>query len=134
MTDAGSILKPSEILDKAAKIIIYDGWHREGYYKEPEGGEAADDEEANRSAPCCQAGAISRAAFGVAWLAHHGFVPPELVAAHDMATKFVAAEVMARTDGRHRLAVSWNDEEGRMKIDIIVMLRSAAERARAAGD
>lgn len=141
-------MKPSEILDNAANILLRDGWHQGMYYEEVNytGGTAEDyqaaSKAANQTAPCCQAGAITRAAFGYAWV---GFPKPnELATLHDRRERDAA---VAKANGYMRdlvfslgegeeytSTVAWNDAPGRTKDEVVAALRAAAERARAAGE
>lgn len=125
-------------MESAAKVIERDGWHQRSYYKIDDPLRAGGSPAENRSAPCCQAGAISRATWGVAWLERGaGFRTPE---EQQRWTAMYAAEgytikvVSTMTAGRVKSPIAWNDEADRTKEDVVAMLRTAAEKAREAGE
>lgn len=131
-------MKPSEILDKAADIIVRDGWWQGAYYKEPSTDLPAGeiwrwaDDEARRTAPCCQAGAISRAAFGVAWadtLAQVDHVQGGAYSRADGYMRRYAHKTFGDTS-----PIAWNDEPERTAEEVVEALRGAAELAREAGE
>lgn len=129
-------VKPSEILESAAKVIERDGWHQGSYFKRSNEEDlfapAAPGE--NESAPCCQAGAISRAVFGVAWAGPQRLVEPLQLGAVVTAMDYARQTVSGITDGREGSPIAWNDEADRTKEDVVAMLRTAAEKAREAGE
>jgi hypothetical protein len=123
-------MKPSEALDKAAEIIERDGWTQGVYYLEPAPtGDYEEnirrDEEARRSAPCCQRGAIVRALAGT-WKALFALSKGE------RDTVRTAHGFCREVTGGH--PVEWNDAPGRTKEEVIDMLKSAASLARKAGE
>lgn len=138
---------PSEILDNAANIILRDGWHQGTYYKEPvlvtdsdedetlrEAGEVAD-----KTAPCCQEGAINRATIGYAWLSseRRRTASHEDTRARDEAVRWMRRHLNATSsiDGDQvRSAVSWNDHPDRTVEEVVEALRGAAELARSRGE
>ncbi len=133
-------MKPSEILESAANIVLRDGWWQGMYYREPDGFDREASKEASRSAPCCQDGAISRAAIGYAWVDHY-YLPYETRLAN------VGARRGARTymneyvrrvyhtgDGLRGTAITWNDEDGTTAEMVVEALRGAAADARQAGE
>ena len=136
-------MKPSDVLESAANIILRDGWWQGSYFKIPPvtgGGDLAglgftesykaSEEEANRSAPCCQDGAISRAATGWAW--PNGKAAFESCASAAQAAKWMRRYTEANFEERSPIA--WNDAHGRTKEDVVAALRGAAEMAREAGE
>lgn len=145
---------PSEILDNAANIILRDGWWQGTYYKEvdydeaisaaPEGeSESAAlrkaSEVAEKTAPCCQEGAINRAACGYAWLSSERRLttPREDVKARDEAVRWMRQYLNATEslDGAEvRSAVSWNDHPDTTAEKVVAALRAAAELARNGGE
>ena len=137
-------MKPSEVLDGAANILLRDGWLQGAYYASPSlaGGDRSEEEyerlrlvdlEANRSAPCCQAGAISRAAYGYAWLVADAG-PPTLGASEARSkADFYMSQHLKRALGVNS-PICWNDDSGRTVDEVVAALRGAAESARAAGE
>ncbi len=118
-------MKPSEILDSAANIILRDGWHQGDFYKIPNPyTNAEEEEEANRTGPCCQDGALQRAVWGRAW--HSGrHCKPEFPAYWE------AREYMDRHLGQD--PIYWNDHLASTREEVVEALRSAAELARSEG-
>lgn len=123
-------LKPSEVLDNAANIILRDGWHASDYYKAPLDCTPEEDRELAKTAPCCQAGAIVRATTGSAWSA--GPTPPEVAALQAGADEYMRKYIL-RVHGVRR-PIAWNDQAGRTKEEVVAALRGAAEDARRAGE
>lgn len=132
-------MKPSEILDKAADILDRDGWMQGAYFKEPpllplgtpEAEMRAESVKANREAPCCQAGAICRAATGYAWARNLGAAIGGLALvaqADDYMSRYVLREFGWPS------TIVWNDREGRSKLEVQAALRGAAADARADGN
>lgn len=122
-------MKPSDVLDKAAEIIIRDGWYQGEYFETPD--DPADRDQANRTAPCCQAGAISRAAHGVAWLIGWDAVDRAESHARYRAERYMRDYIRARYGTRS--SVEWNDTVARDADEVVTALRGAAEEARRAG-
>ncbi len=121
-------MKPSEILDQAANTLLRDGWYQGEYYKD-DGTSAA-----NRSGPCCQEGAISRAAFGYAYVDYLNSVRDQSEAlrkAQDDASRYMRNFVCQ--DG-HRSSIDFNDAPGRTREEVVNALRGAAAYARLAGE
>ena len=126
-------MKPSDVLDSAANIILRDGWTQGQYYEVPDlvGASIEEatirNEEANRSGPCCQAGAISRAVSGKAWtLGRWVREHPEARTAHARANHYMMRQVSN--------PVRYNDTPGRTADEVVAALRGAAELARKAGE
>lgn len=120
-------MKASDVLDKAADIIIRDGWCQGEYYKSS----MSMDDEVDalvKHAPCCQAGAIYRAIWGKAWAATHIVGIPEA----DRVTLDEASHYM-KVHLRVDSPIAWNDAEGRTAGEVIAALRAAAELARRDG-
>lgn len=123
-------VKPSEALDKAVEIIERDGWNQGEYYRTPRPVEDYEentrlDEEAKRSAPCCQRGAIIRALTGT-WK-----TITEMSHA-DAETVLRAHGYCRQLTGYH--PIEWNDAPDRTKEEVVDMLKRAAELAREAGE
>lgn len=122
-------MKPSEILDKAADIIIRDGWHQGAYFKVDRNDTAEEDAARAMTAPCCQEGAIMRAAFGSAW--------PRMWEARTNQEKRKASGYMNAyvqgTTGNYS-AIAWNDLSTTTKDDVVYALRQSANEAREAGE
>lgn len=139
----GTRMKPSEVLDKAADIIERDGWIQGAYYREVDRGADLstwnlDDDDANRTAPCCQAGGVARAVCGWAWPGGHGGgkrrrTPEGSVLIHK-ATGYMNRYVAALTGDDAMTGVSYNDAPGRTAGEMTTALRAAAGQARAAGE
>ncbi|MFF5973693.1 hypothetical protein ACFY7C_19410 [Streptomyces sp. NPDC012769] len=125
-------MKPSEILDAAANIVLRDGWHQGAYFSVEPDDPADIDADKNRTAPCCQAGAICRAAFGVAWMSVHTDTPTPGVTAYLTATSYMDRYV--RRVHRQSSSIYWNDLPTTTKDDIVNALRGAADDAREAGE
>jgi len=138
----GAGMKPSEVLDRAADIIIRDGWLQGHYYLEVDWEDCADDRaeldrKARESAPCCQAGAISRAAYGVAWRSAWRRLDERV----SEAQKFAAAKAegymqqyVREVLGSRVSSIAWNDAPDTTAEDVIDALRGAAGLARASGE
>jgi hypothetical protein len=121
-------VKASEVLDSAANIILRDGWNQDSYFKL-----GGDEDESNKSGPCCQAGAISRAAFGYAWVNHGGVSYKfELHEARRKADYYMARYLL-HTRGESS-PICWNDDPERTAEEVVAALRGAAELAREAGE
>lgn len=125
---------PSEILDRAADIIVRDGWIQGSYYRPAEYDYEFDDEvnrqrdiKAAATAPCCQAGAIARAAHGVAW-------QPTPFPALTLIEARVKAEGYMQLHLGVTSAICWNDEAGRTAEEVVEALRCAAALARREGE
>lgn len=123
-------MKPSEVLDTAANIIVRDGWYQGAYYKEAEEATVADDLRAAGTAPCCQAGAIGRAVSGVAWYPYtpSTSLTEEQVLMED-AERFMIRYV--RTTFGVSSPIDWNDQPGTTAGQVVEALRGAARMARA---
>lgn len=123
-------MKPSEALDKAVEIIERDGWIQGEYYRTPRPVQdheenARLDEEARRSAPCCQRGAVIRALTGT-WKSINE------ISGADSETMLRAHGYCRQLTGGH--PIEWNDAPGRTKEEVVDMLKRAAELAREAGE
>lgn len=123
-------MKPSEALDKAVEIINRDGWIQGEYYRTPRPVQDHEesvrlDEEAKRSAPCCQRGAVIRALTGT-WKSINEMSDP------DEKTMLRAHGYCRQLTNNH--PIEWNDAEGRTKEEVVDMLKRAAELAREAGE
>lgn len=124
-------MKPSEALDKAVEVIERDGWTQNVYYLEPQltlddyEENIRRDEEAKRSAPCCQQGAIVRALTGT-WKSINEMSKPdrEIIRA-------TSAYCRQLTDAH---PIEWNDAEGRTKEEVVEMLKAAQALAEADGE
>src|SRR5688500_1996049 len=121
-------MKPSEVLDAAANIVIRDGWNQGTYYRteNPEW-----NEEEAKSAPCCQAGAVNRAALGYAW-GPMGAIDQRGLEARDKADSYMREYVSSELGQGSPIA--WNDCPTTTADDVIAALRGAAARAREAGE
>jgi hypothetical protein len=132
------IPKPSEILDSAAEIIERDGWYQGKYFKYDDESPKLDvAKEENRTAPCCQAGAISRAVWGVAWRVRNSFPAEgdvERWEAHQKAEDYTRRMTRTLTDHVEGSPIAYNDHPDRTARDVTDMLRGAAALARAAGE
>lgn len=130
-------MKISDTLSKAADILERDGWLQGAYYKEPEVVYAypeldpAADEEARRTAPCCQRGAISRAVFGSAYVVS-AYGSPVGYGSDFYAAFRYFDEYMMYERGVEG-TVAWNDAPGRTKGEVVEALRGAAGKARGEG-
>ncbi|WP_432112824.1 DUF6197 family protein [Streptomyces sp. S1] len=125
-------MKPSEILDAAANIILRDGWHQGTYFAFEPHDPREVCEEKNRTAPCCQAGAISRAAFGVA-LREGGL--KEATDARVLAFSRASHYMLWHVQQTYNVTpIEWNDRPTTTKDDIVTALRGAADDARRAGE
>ena len=135
-------VKASELLDKAAQIVETDGWYQGEFYRpvkyegEFETEYQEKDEAARKSAPCCQSGAISRAATGFAWLSfrERREFPENVIQAGRRAEGFMNEYVQEVLRFGAGSAVSWNDQPERTADEVAAALRGAAGMARAAGD
>ncbi|MER5966676.1 tRNA(His) guanylyltransferase Thg1 family protein [Streptomyces sp. NPDC002057] len=88
--------------------------------------------EKNRTAPCCQAGAISRAAFGVAWRdSGIATAADSQVLAFGKAGHYMLRYVQQTSDAT---SIEWNDRPERTASDVVAALRGAADDAREAGE
>jgi len=129
-------MKPSEVLDKAADIIIRDGWMQGDFYLTTNGSGRYWDEQEAKSAPCCQFGAINRAVWGYAWapsrVAEQWGGPNMWVAAK--AEGYINRYVQENLGLLGIGAVHWNDEDGRTAEEVVAALRAAAELARQEGE
>jgi len=126
-------MKPSEILDAAANIVLRDGWHQGTYFAvEPEDPQDVQDEK-NRTAPCCQAGAISRAAYGMAWVTYPRTTDIDLqrLGAHAKAGHYMG-QYIRRVHGA--TPIEWNDRPERTAGEVVAALRGAADDAREADE
>lgn len=132
-------MKPSEILDTAANIIIRDGWNQGVYYKtvsySPNDDAYPDlDDEANRTAPCCQAGAISRAIFGKAWTSFSTHPDPSSAwTVKASADNYANRYIRLRHKGV-KGAIEFNDLPTTTADDVVAALRGAAQLAREGGE
>lgn len=132
-------MKASEVLESAANIILRDGWNQNAYFLNPDIDASALTpvqcnaavDEANRSAPCCQEGAISRAVTGWAWYGGRETTFDQRHATRK-ATSWMERYVLANHSCRSPIA--WNDLPTTTKDDVVAALRGAAEMARAAGE
>lgn len=122
-------MKPSEVLDSAANIILRDGWYQGNFYEPPPAvdGLAAADDEANRSAPCCQDGALQRAIWGVAYVGGHWWIDPTPQAQAYKQARAYMEQVVGDN------SIDWNDHPDRTKEEVVAALRQAAENARGDG-
>lgn len=126
-------MKPSEILDSAANILLRDGWWQGSFYKNAENPD--DDPEANKSAPCCQDGAIRRALFGLAYQPYRFIAEEEpLFLAQRRADYFMTQSVKALDPLHEPNPILWNDTPGRTREEVVEAFRGAAELAREAGE
>lgn len=134
-------VKASEVLDKAATIVENDGWYQGEYYQGADYtlGEDYDvqDERARQKNPCCQRGAISRAATGYAWVSYRerSEFPDGLFVAIKVADEYMNRYVH-ETLGfpkEHGSAIAWNDESARSAVEVAAALRGAAALARSEG-
>jgi hypothetical protein len=130
-------VKPSEALDSAANIILRDGWHKNGYYKEKEGWRAtfdAADQDGRKDAPCCQAGAIARAIWGTAWKtpSMSPTIPDPVAVTHARAEMYMRRYV--RRNFGVMSPIAWNDEGAANADEVVAALRGAAADAREAGE
>lgn len=125
-------MKPSEILDKAADIIVRDGWHQGSYFETDPNATAEEDAELAKTAPCCQDGAILRAVYGTAWPTtwQHGESDPkkEKMAADEYMIGYVKKAYGVGSP------IAWNDRSTTTKDDVVTALRGAANNAREAGE
>lgn len=131
-------MKASEVLDKAADIVVRDGWIQGQYYREADLVGVGDDDgylerdaEAKKSAPCCQAGAVCRALFGVAWRPY-GMGDYNAQLARGRAEFFMQRYVKDVFGADS--AIEWNDRATTTAEDVTAALRGAAELAREAGE
>ena len=133
---------PSEILDNAANILLRDGWWQGTYYKEPDLVVDTDEDmlaisrTADQTAPCCQEGAINRAAIGYAWFSseRRRTASQEDTRARDEAVRWMRRYVEEQSAGTWRSPVAWNDESDRTVDEVVEALRGAAELARNHGE
>lgn len=135
-------MKPSEILDSAANIILRDGWAQGAYFKEEACFGIHAQQTANKTAPCCQDGAISRATWGWAWMGGNPNVhrerTPETTRARARANRFMKEYIRSTgwTDDSYVgvSAIAWNDHPGRTREEVVEAFRRAADLAREAGE
>lgn len=129
-------MKPSEILDKAAEIIERDGWIQGKYYQTDRHNPKSD-QAANEHGPCCQAGAISRAAYGTAWASYAERADNrEAQEASSRADRYMRLYLVreGKAVGEHASPIEWNDRPNRTADEVTAALRGAAEMARTNGD
>lgn len=124
-------MKPSEILDKAADIVIRDGWIQGAYFLVDHADTPEQDTERAKTAPCCQEGAVMRAAYGSAWLSPFQ-VEGSLYGAKRKASGYMN-KYIAGTTGEYS-AIAWNDLSTTTKDDVVYALRQSANYAREAGE
>lgn len=127
-------MKASEALDKAADILLRDGWHQGHFFKYKPGSVSPMTDPENKTAPCCQDGAIARAIWGYAFVSHLALGREETVAEANLARSaqgFMSKYVYAHHG--QTSPIHWNDQVGRKKKEVVAALRGAAELARAEG-
>lgn len=127
-------MKASEALDKAADILLRDGWYQGQFFRYLRGDSNPMIAPENKTAPCCQDGAINRAVYGLAFPSMQALGREETVAEAKLVK--AAATYMGKYVYAHHgqtSAIHWNDQAGRKKKEVVAALRGAAELARAEG-